>query len=77
MDGSLNGPDLEIIKQYSKDVSVPIIYLGGIKSLDDIKNSFESGANAVAAGSFFIFYGPHKAVLITYPKYNQLKKILN
>ena len=77
MDGSLNGPDLEIVKQYSKDVSVPIIYLGGIKSLDDIKNSFESGANAVAAGSFFIFYGPHKAVLITYPKYNQLKKILN
>lgn len=77
MDGSLNGPDLEIIKKYSKDVSVPIIYLGGIKSLDDIKNSIESGANAVAAGSFFIFYGPHKAVLITYPKYNQLKKILN
>ena len=76
-DGCLNGPDLEIIKQYSKDVDVPIIYLGGISCLNDIKNSIQSGANAVAAGSFFIFYGPHKAVLITYPKYNQLKNLFN
>ena len=29
------------------------------------------GASAVAAGSFFSFYGPHKAVLLTYQ--NQTK----
>ena len=34
----------------------------------DIKNAIKSGADSVAAGSFFIFYGSHKAVLISYPK---------
>ena len=31
-----------------------------------------SGADAIAAGSFFIYYGPHRAVLITYPTDHEL-----
>ena len=35
-----------------------------------------NGASAVAAGSFFVFHGKHKAVLITYPSYAELEQIL-
>jgi len=35
----------------------------------------QNGASAVAAGSFFIFYGPHRAVLITYPEKKTFKEI--
>ena len=34
-----------------------------------------AGASAVAAGAFFVFHGPHRAVLITYPKYEELEAL--
>lgn len=71
-DGTLSGPDLEIIDLASRRVTVPLIALGGISCLHDIKECVAKGANAVAAGAFFVFHGPHKAVLITYPKYQDL-----
>ena len=46
------------------------------RSLDDIKKLVQSGASAVAAGAFFVFHGPHRAVLITYPKYRELEELL-
>jgi cyclase len=67
-DGTLSGPDLELLKQVSKMVSVPLVYQGGISNEEDIKKCFVNGADAVAAGSFFVFHGIHKAVLISYPE---------
>jgi cyclase len=32
----------------------------------------QGGASAVAAGSLFVFYGPHRAVLINYPERKEL-----
>lgn len=74
-DGCGNGLDLELIREVSSLVSVPLIACGGVGSLDDIKSGVDAGANAIAAGSYFVFNGPHKAVLITYPKYNELSKL--
>ena len=74
-DGTLSGPDLELIKQVSNSIEVPIIACGGISSLKDIKAAINVGANAVAAGSFFVYYGLHRAVLITYPKYHELEQL--
>lgn len=74
-DGTLSGPDLELIRQASHHVEVPLIAVGGVSSLSDIKSVLESGASAVAAGAFFVYHGPHRAVLITYPKYNQLEPL--
>ena len=74
-DGTLEGPDLTLIRQASKLVSVPLTALGGVSSLQDIKNIINADADAVAAGSFFVYHGPHKAVLITYPKHHQLKQL--
>jgi cyclase len=72
-DGTLAGPDLKNIAIASSLVDVPLIAVGGIGSLNDIKLAVSAGASAVAAGSFFIYHGPHRAVLITYPKYQELE----
>jgi cyclase len=74
-DGTLTGPDLSLIEQASSAVDVPLIALGGVCSLADIKACVAAGASAVAAGSFFVYHGPHRAVLITYPKYQELEKL--
>jgi cyclase len=37
----------------------------------------KAGASAVAAGAFFVFHGPHKAVLITYPQHQELVSLFN
>ena len=74
-DGTLGGPDLDLIRIASKAISVPLVFCGGVSSLQDIKKACEAGASAVAAGSFFIYHGPHRAVLITYPSYDELQRL--
>lgn len=75
-DGTLSGPDLDLIQKASKAIEVPLIAIGGISSLSDIKAAVNAGASGVAAGAFFVYYGPHRAVLITYPKYEELETLL-
>jgi cyclase len=74
-DGTLRGPDLTLIRQLSEVLSVPLIAVGGVSSLDDIKAAVDAGASAVAAGAFFVYHGPHRAVLITYPEYSKLESL--
>jgi cyclase len=74
-DGTLAGPDLELIREANAVAQVPLISVGGVSSLDDIKAATEAGASAVAAGAFFVLHGPHRAVLITYPRYDELRAL--
>lgn len=74
-DGTLAGPDLELIREASAIADVPLVAIGGIGSLADIKAATDAGASAVAAGAYFVFQGPHRAVLITYPLYDQLRAL--
>jgi len=67
-EGTYDGYDLDLIKRISKVVNIPVIALGGASNIDDFKQAINSGASAVSAGSLFVFYGPHKAVLINYQK---------
>jgi imidazole glycerol-phosphate synthase subunit HisF len=76
-DGTMKGMDIELIKEAAKILSVPLVAVGGVGSLVDIKAAVDAGANAVSAGAFFVFQGPHRAVLITYPKYNELVQLLS
>ena len=74
-DGTLAGPDLELIREASALADVPLVAIGGIGSLDDMKAATDAGASAVAAGAYFVFQGPHRAVLITYPRYEELQAL--
>lgn len=75
-DGTLSGPDLPLISQASRSLPVPLIAVGGVSNLEDIKKCVEAGASAVAAGAFFVFHGPYRTVLITYPEYRELEILL-
>lgn len=67
-DGTYKGYDMELLKNITSTVSIPVIALGGGNSFDNLYAAVkEGGASAVAAGSLFVFHGPHRAVLINYP----------
>jgi len=76
LDGTMSGMDLEIIKLASRSINVPLIATGGVGSLADIKAGVGAGASAIGVGSFFVFHGPLRAVLITYPTYHELEELL-
>ena len=76
-DGMMTGLDIKLISGVSEAVSIPVIACGGAKTLDDIRQGIKTGgASAVAAGSMFVFQGKHKAVLINYPEYEEIKTVL-
>jgi cyclase len=77
-DGTMEGYDLELIKSVSPAVAIPVIACGGAGNLNDLGLAVrEGGASAVAAGSLFVFQGKRRAVLITYPSYNEISNLFN
>lgn len=74
-DGTMNGYDLELIRTISSAVGVPVVASGGAGSPSHLAEAVNAGASAAAAGSMFIYVGPHRAVLINYPTTAELKAI--
>ena len=74
-DGTLSGYDLDIIRQITNLVNIPVIANTGAKDIEDFRLAIESGAHAVAASSMFVYYGKMKAVLITFPEINLDKMV--
>ena len=75
-DGTYTGYDTELIGKIAHAVKIPVIACGGASSVDDFQMVIKKGASAVAAGSMFVFHGPHKAVLINFPSQQVLKEKL-
>lgn len=76
-DGTQSGYDLKLIREVSSSVSVPVVACGGASGIEDFADAVnEAGASAVAAGSLFVFVGPHRAVLINYPDRAELTRVL-
>jgi cyclase len=65
-DGQMKGMDLHAISHFSSLVKCPFIAAGGVGKSSDIDAAFESGADATGIGSFFVFNGKRKAVLVSY-----------
>jgi cyclase len=75
-DGLFLGYDINFLNDVSSYVGVPVIGCGGAKNISDIKKLFDyTTCSAAAAGSIFVFYGKHNAVLITYPDINEFNKL--
>jgi imidazole glycerol-phosphate synthase subunit HisF len=74
-DGTMQGYDIDIIKKVTSSVSIPVIACGGARTIQDLAGVVkEGGASAAAAGSMFVFQGPLRAVLISYPTQLELKQ---
>lgn len=75
-DGIMHGYDIELVKSISSFVNIPVIACGGARDINDLKLVIEEGgAHAAAAGSMFVYYGKHKALLITVPSEEELFEV--
>jgi cyclase len=67
-DGAMTGYDLILARKVRQAVSIPLTFLGGAGSLAHIGDLITAcGVVGAAAGSLFVFKGPYRAVLISYP----------
>jgi imidazole glycerol-phosphate synthase subunit HisF len=76
-EGLMDGYDLNIIKQVTQAVSIPVVANGGAGNIAHFQQAVtEGGASAVTAGSMFVFYGKLRGILINYPCQKSLKDLL-
>lgn len=76
-DGMMQGYDIDLLKAVKSISKVPVIALGGAGKLIHIKEVFEQAdVDAVACGSFFVYQGALKGVLISYPSYQKVQELL-
>lgn len=75
-DGTMAGYDMDLVRSIGENVSIPVTACGGAGSLKDIRDVIElAGASAGSAGSLFVFYGKHHAVLINYPERKDMEAL--
>jgi cyclase len=73
-DGQMNGYDVDLVRDVSRSVNVPVIALGGAEKNEDLIEAYRDGhANALAAGSMFVYKDKRRGVLINYPQKRELK----
>ncbi len=75
-DGTMQGYDLELIRRVADSVQVPVVACGGAGNVQHLADAIRAGASAAAAGSLFVFQGPLRGVLISYPSQEELHRIL-
>lgn len=77
-DGKMKGYDLSLISEISSSVGVPVIALGGAGKLQHMLELYGSTyVSALAAGSLFVFQNNERAVLVNYPKQQDLNCFRN
>jgi cyclase len=75
-DGTMKGYDLPLVEMIRELTEVPVTVLGGAGSLEQIKNLISTyKIIGAAAGSFFVFKGKYRAVLINYPNKEEKKEL--
>ena len=77
-EGTQKGLDIDLIKEIEKKVDIPIIASGGVGKFEDLIEYFDNfSGSALACGTFFVFYGSRKAVLINYPDKKRIENLMN
>jgi cyclase len=75
-DGTMKGYDMTLIDKIAETISLPLTILGGAGSLNDIEKLINKHkVIGAGAGSLFVFKGPYKAVLISYPSLSEKNRI--
>jgi len=72
-DGTRIGYDCDLIAHVAGGVGIPVVACGGAGRISDFPMAIRAGASAVAAGSLFVYHGPHRAVLLSYPDRSELE----
>lgn len=75
-DGMMQGYDLELVRRVADSVTVPVVACGGAGNIQHLAEAIKAGASAAAAGSMFVFHGPLRGVLISYPAPEELRRAI-
>lgn len=75
-DGTMQGYDLELVSRVADSVTVPVVACGGAGNIQHLADAIQAGASAAAAGSMFVFQGPLRGVLISYPAQEELRRVI-
>lgn len=66
-DGMMEGYELNILKQLSSSVTIPVVALGGAGNIEHLLEAVkESMVSALAAGSMFVYHGNRRGILVNY-----------
>ncbi|GAA4400212.1 AglZ/HisF2 family acetamidino modification protein [Nibrella viscosa] len=77
-DGTMAGYAVDLVQKIATAVEVPVVALGGCGSFQDIRRIVTEGrASAASAGSMFVYHGPRRAVLISFPAQSELQQLLS
>lgn len=75
-EGTMKGFDLALLKQLRGKVEVPLVVGGGAGSLESMQAALTALPEAsLAVGARFIYYGPYRAVLVSYLEPNELDQL--
>ena len=76
-DGTMQGYNLDLVRRVADAVNIPLVACGGAGNIQHLAEAIQQGgASAAAAGSMFVFQGPLRGVLISYPSQEELRRIL-
>ena len=75
-DGTQSGYDFDLLGMVARAVQIPVVACGGAGTVADFRRAILCGASAAAAGSLFVFYGKHRAVLISYLDPAEIENLL-
>ena len=76
-EGSWAGFDLDLVRQVSDAVSIPVIAHGGAGLVQDIGDVVkQANASAVALGSMVVFQKQGMGVLVNFPERSQLEQVI-
>lgn len=76
-DGTMMGFDYKLIDNLIDKITVPVTILGGAGSFSDLEKAvIKYGSIGISCGSFFVYKGNRKAVLINYPKMEDKIKLV-
>lgn len=75
-DGTFLGYEKNYLNDLAKSTTLPLIACGGATNIENcVELLKETEVSAAAAGSIFVFQGPHRAVLIKFPTNEDLNKL--
>ena len=77
-EATLEGPEEEDLRKLSSSTRVPMLYQGGIGSLEDIKFIFQNTSfTGVACGAFFVLNGRLRSPLISYLNEEEMASLIS
>jgi cyclase len=76
-EGTLGGPDTRLLRSLRGSVDKPLVVGGGLGTVEHMAEAVRlARPSGLAVGARFVFYGPHRAVLVTYLEQRELAHLV-